>query len=333
MDESPYCRVVHVQDSATAATFATTAWGAAFRSTITDPINVQPVEEAHAEQQTDNTLGKGTLGLNSKTFTIHVFPGSAEYSHKRAVSQSPLHGPWPKKGAYETFISAALRRSVPGGHLAPGFRDWDTGNQLSEDPAGFEAEGAESLLGRSTKRRAFFYQERRRKIEADVPDVMRSLAAVAEAVPPAPPRRTASVSRMAHKQAHPSQELFCQLISSEVEERAAATKTRVSGISPEESRGGLEPSTLDQGHNVFNGSDHQDSLGAEQHEILAESCSVESSDTNLDTTGSQKRDRIDEPAPEDSKSKIGSSGKGARRVAINNERISPSAFHKLFNGS
>ncbi|KAH6655441.1 hypothetical protein BKA67DRAFT_534366 [Truncatella angustata] len=180
VDESPYKRILHVQDSATAATFATTAWGAAFRTTIADPVNVQPLEEWQGESKTDKPVGGAGLGLNSKIFTIHVFPGNAAYSHKQAISQNPLYGPWPARSGYETFVSAALRRTVPGSHMAAGLRDWDTGNQLSEDLSNSAEEGAETLLGMSTRHKKTFYEERRRKAETRIPDVMTSLAAVAE---------------------------------------------------------------------------------------------------------------------------------------------------------
>ncbi|KAK9426173.1 hypothetical protein SUNI508_12534 [Seiridium unicorne] len=188
--DSPYKRIVHAQDSAAAATFATAAWGAAFRTTITDPVNVQPLnEESQGEsKQAGNTIGRGRLGLRSKIFTLHVFPANAAYSHKRTIGLNPLHGPWPDNEGYDTFVSTALRRSLPPGHMSPGLRDWETGNQLSQDAAGFEAESAESLLG-VTKQRAFFHRERRRRVEAELPDVMRSLAAVAESSTTPSPRR------------------------------------------------------------------------------------------------------------------------------------------------
>lgn len=126
-----------------------------------------------------NTIERGDLGLQSKIFTIHVFPGNAAYNHKRAIGTNPLHGPWPGNDGYGTYISSALRKSLPSGYMSTGLRDWETGRQLSEERAGFENEGAESLLGQA-RRRAFFLKERRRKSETEVPDVMRSLATVAE---------------------------------------------------------------------------------------------------------------------------------------------------------
>ncbi|KAF3008145.1 hypothetical protein E8E14_002057 [Neopestalotiopsis sp. 37M] len=205
--DSPYERIVHLQEAAHASLFSTAAWGASFRTTITDPVNVQPAEDWRREgsnpgwllkknretqmderertSQSEKITGMGdttaatSMGLSSKTFTIRVFPANASFSHKRAVELNPLHGPWPRNDGYDTFVSLALKKSVPGSRMSPGLRDWDTGRQLSPDPLGYEDEGAESLLG-GRSRRSYFIEKRRRKAETEVPDVMQSLAAVAK---------------------------------------------------------------------------------------------------------------------------------------------------------
>lgn len=183
MSESPYQRIVHLQDSAKASLFSTAAWGGSFRPTITDPVNVQPLEEWRegiGSTGTSNNLEhSSSLGLISKTFTIHVFPANPSFSHKRAVESNPLHGPWPRNDGYDTYVSMALKKAVPGGRMSPGLRDWDTGKQISQGSLGREDEGAESLLG-SKSRRSYFIEKRRRKAETELPDVMKSLAAVAK---------------------------------------------------------------------------------------------------------------------------------------------------------
>lgn len=192
MSESPYQRIVHLQDSAKASLFSTAAWGASFRPTITDPVNVQPVEEwreGSGSTGTSNNLEhSSSLGLISKTFTIHVFPANPSFSHKRAVESNPLHGPWPRNDGYDTYVSMALKKAVPGGRMSPGLRDWDTGKQISQGSLGREDEGAESLLG-SKSRRSYFIEKRRRKAETELPDVMKSLAAVAKSSTATLPRR------------------------------------------------------------------------------------------------------------------------------------------------
>ncbi|KAI4600682.1 hypothetical protein KJ359_012844 [Pestalotiopsis sp. 9143b] len=192
VSESPYQRIVHLQDSAKASLFSTAAWGASFRPTITDPVNVQPAEEwreGSGPAGSSNSVEHSSLGLTSKTFTIHVFPANPSFSHKRAVELNPLHGPWPRHDGYDTYVSMALKKAVPGGRMSPGLRDWDTGKQISQGSLGREDEGAESLLG-SKLRRSYFIEKRRRKAETELPDVMKSLAAVAKASTATLPKQT-----------------------------------------------------------------------------------------------------------------------------------------------
>ncbi|KAI0134432.1 hypothetical protein BJ170DRAFT_591410 [Xylariales sp. AK1849] len=180
VNDSPFKRIVHLQDSTAATTFSTTAWGAAFRKTITDPINIQTYGDYTKKER--HKPERASLGLNSKIFTIHVFPANPTYNHKRAVGRSPLHGPWPPNAGRETFISAALKKTIPASALAPALRKWEAGHQSTGDFMGFEAEGAPSLLGGTTPGQSFI-QERHveRKNDEVIPDVMKSLAAVADA--------------------------------------------------------------------------------------------------------------------------------------------------------
>lgn len=105
--------------------------------------------------------------------------------------KNPLHGQWPgdSSGKTETFISAALRRVVPSGAMAPALRDWETGGQLAHhDVDGFAdnhgAEGAASLLlgkKRLSSRESFLLERiRRRGAERETPRIMRGLVAFAE---------------------------------------------------------------------------------------------------------------------------------------------------------
>ncbi|KAI1861450.1 hypothetical protein JX265_004462 [Neoarthrinium moseri] len=184
--DSPFKRIVYTQDRAAAATFATTAWGSTFRSSLTEPINIRPFTPVLAENHEKAKTGS-ELGLKSKIFTVHVFPANASYDHHRAVKLNPLHGPWPDNGVRQTYISAAMRLAVTPGPMTGALRDWETGHQSSDNPAGIEDEGAEALLG-SSKRGSYFIKERLRKRQlGKVPDVMQSLAAVARAAPPSPP--------------------------------------------------------------------------------------------------------------------------------------------------
>jgi hypothetical protein len=173
-----------VQDSTAAATFSTTAWGAAFRRTITDPINIQPLGRAHEAAETQDAMQKrGELGLTSKIFTIHVFPGNVEYNHRRAIGLKMTHGSWPNNHDQETFMSISLKKTIPPGALAPGLRDWETGNQLSGDSTGLEGEGAEGLLHNRHADAHKLRRLQRKEARESIPEVMTSLLAVAAAAP------------------------------------------------------------------------------------------------------------------------------------------------------
>ncbi|KAF7532323.1 hypothetical protein G7054_g8063 [Neopestalotiopsis clavispora] len=186
--DSPYERIVHLQEAAHASLFSTAAWGASFRTTITDPVNVQPAEQWRREGSNPGWLLKKNrdtqMDERENTSQSEKITGMGDTTAATSIgltrrrAESP---PWamPRNDGYDTFVSLALKKSVPGSRMSPGLRDWDTGRQLSQDPLGYEDEGAESLL-RGKSRRSYFIEKRRRKAETEVPDVMRSLAAVAK---------------------------------------------------------------------------------------------------------------------------------------------------------
>lgn len=180
INESPFVRTLIVQDSTAIEESKKTTWGSMYGSprTITTPINLLPKLEP-----TPTTDASNELGLSHTTFTIRCFSPNREYNHLQAVKSGPLHGPWPDNGGRETFISAALRRTVPSGPMAPAFRDWVTGHQLSRDPTDpidEAGEGALSIiLGRS---RTQIYKRERTKArlrDQQIPVIMKSLAAFA----------------------------------------------------------------------------------------------------------------------------------------------------------
>ncbi|KAI0406008.1 hypothetical protein F4802DRAFT_129540 [Xylaria palmicola] len=150
---------------------------------IATPANTFPADTAAAGPTPVST----DLGLAPKTFTLHIFPANAHHDHREEVRKNPLHGQWPGDGTTDTFISAALKRVIPSGALAPALRDWETGNQLTQEPGGFAdngAEGAASLLlgkKRHSSREAFVLERiRRRAAEQEIPKVMSSLVQFAE---------------------------------------------------------------------------------------------------------------------------------------------------------
>ncbi|KAI1370759.1 hypothetical protein F4677DRAFT_451048 [Hypoxylon crocopeplum] len=183
VNDSPVTRVIIAQDPNAATVPNSTSWGAEYdiRGSITTPIYPLPLSKA-----TKATPAFTELGLSHKTFTLHMFAANKTYNHKDAVSRNPLHGPWPSNSR-ETFVSAALRRSIPSGAMAPALRDWHTANQLSRDSASFADEGAEGaatvLLGkkRLSPQEIFLMERiRARRNAKGIPAVMKSLAAFAD---------------------------------------------------------------------------------------------------------------------------------------------------------
>ncbi|KAI0528245.1 hypothetical protein F5B22DRAFT_28041 [Xylaria bambusicola] len=127
------------------------------------------------------------LGLSHKTFTLHIFPVNAGYDHREEVRKNPLYGPWPGSGTTETFVSAALRRVIPSGVMAPALYDWETGNPLAHESDSFAENGrggaAFTLLGkkRHSAREAFVLERiRRREAKQATPTVMGSLVQFTE---------------------------------------------------------------------------------------------------------------------------------------------------------
>lgn len=180
INESPFERTLIVEDSTATEELKKTKWGSMYSSprTITTPVNLLP-----KLRPTPITNAENELGLSHTSFTIHCFPPNRNYNHIETVMGSPLHGPWPDNGGRETFISAALRRTVPSGLMAPAFRDWVTGHQLWRDttnPNDEVGEGALStILGRSRAQINNRERTRARLKEKEAPEVMKSLATFA----------------------------------------------------------------------------------------------------------------------------------------------------------
>ncbi|KAI0012712.1 hypothetical protein F4779DRAFT_18852 [Xylariaceae sp. FL0662B] len=183
IENSPITRTIVSQRPNKTDAPSGASWGAQFdlRGPITQPVNPFPPSEA-----TKATAASADLGLSHKTFTLHIFPANKNYNHKTLVSKSPLHGPWPS-GGLKSFASAALRRSIPSGAMAPGLIDWDTGSQPSDDPinvAGNHAEGATSILLRRRRLTEsdvrLLERARARENDSNLPEVMRSLSDFAD---------------------------------------------------------------------------------------------------------------------------------------------------------
>ncbi|KAJ3578844.1 hypothetical protein NPX13_g1719 [Xylaria arbuscula] len=179
IESSPLKRTIISQDSSDESALS-------LDDDVSGPIatRINPIPTNSAIQPTPASLD---LGLSHKTFTLHIFPTNADYNHREEVAKNPLHGPWPGNGTTETFVSAALRRVVPSGAMAPALRDWETGNPLAHDSDSFAdnaLEGAASkLLGkkRHSTGEAFFLERiRRRRTNQKTPAVMSSLVAFAE---------------------------------------------------------------------------------------------------------------------------------------------------------
>ncbi|RYO88020.1 hypothetical protein DL764_008779 [Monosporascus ibericus] len=182
INDSPFERTFITEGLSTAAAKEST-WSSVYdlRGTITAPVNPLP-----KLQGTPTTAPSNEFGLSHRTFTIRCFPPNKTYNHLQVVRSNPLHGPWPENAGRETFISAALRRSIPAGPLAPALRDWETGNQLSRDYVSSPDEGMEGalsiLLGQSRLQGNQVYARERRRArlkEKEIPEVMRSLGAFA----------------------------------------------------------------------------------------------------------------------------------------------------------
>ncbi|KAI1418450.1 hypothetical protein F5Y13DRAFT_1423 [Hypoxylon sp. FL1857] len=185
VNDSPITRVICEQDPYAANAPNGASWGAEYdmRGSITTPIN--PLAPS---KTTKTTPALSDLGISHKTFTLHMFAANKTYNHKETINKNPLHGRWPSNGRnMETFVSAALRRSVPSGAMAPALRDWHTANQLSRDSTSFADEGAEgaaaALLGkkRLSSREVFLMERiRARRNAKGTPAIMKSLAAFAD---------------------------------------------------------------------------------------------------------------------------------------------------------
>ncbi|KAI1344914.1 hypothetical protein F5Y15DRAFT_11350 [Xylariaceae sp. FL0016] len=183
VNDSPFSRTIIAPDPDAVPLPKTRAWGAEFdlSGTIAAPVHPMPTNKT-----VKSTPASADLGLAHKTFVLHVFPSNSAYVHTKEVKKSPLHGRWPDNKGIETFISSALYKTIPSGHMRPALQDWETGNQLSSDSTNFSGEAREgaafSLLGkkRISARETFLMERlRRRRDESEVPEVMKSLSGFA----------------------------------------------------------------------------------------------------------------------------------------------------------
>ncbi|KAI0964772.1 hypothetical protein F4678DRAFT_385231 [Xylaria arbuscula] len=184
LDSSPLERTIVFQDAASDEALSRSSWN--LDDDVSGPI-VTPVNPLPTHSTVKPTPASVDLGLSHRTFTLHIFPANAHYDHREEVRKNPLHGQWPGNGKAETFMSAALKRIMPSGAMAPALRDWETGNQLARDSDSFADAGPEGaasmLLGskRRSAREAFLLERiRRRGAEQEIPTVMRSLVQFAE---------------------------------------------------------------------------------------------------------------------------------------------------------
>jgi hypothetical protein len=185
LDNSPLERIVISQDLGNNEVSGQSACDSEIdvSGPIAPPVNPLPADSMTVKP----TPASANLGLSHRTFTLHIFPVNAAYNHSEEIRKNPLHGKWPGDGKTETFRSAALKRVIPSSAMAPGLRDWETGNQLARESDSFADNGREGaasmLLGRKrlSAREAFFMERvRRREAEQATPKVMSSLMQFAE---------------------------------------------------------------------------------------------------------------------------------------------------------
>ncbi|KXJ90876.1 hypothetical protein Micbo1qcDRAFT_195735 [Microdochium bolleyi] len=190
--ESPFQRTLMTQGHDDSDKPSRVTWGALYNvhSTITTPVNPIPAENTGGPPPSSS---EGTH-ISQKTFTIHCFPTNKDFDHNEWVKQDPLNGPWPDSGGVETYTSASLRQTIPSGHMAPGFRDWETGRQMSRDSSSFADEDAHgaaaTILGKPTTGHGMGYileRLRVKKNQDEIPEIMKGLAAYAKKVQGAEP--------------------------------------------------------------------------------------------------------------------------------------------------
>ncbi|KAI1308576.1 hypothetical protein F5Y03DRAFT_393421 [Xylaria venustula] len=184
LDSSPLERTIVSQEGASGEALDRSPWN--LSDDVSGPI-VTPVNPLPTDSTVKPTPVSVDLGLSHRTFTLHIFPANAHYDHREEVRKNPLHGQWPGNRKIDTFVSAALKRIIPSGAMAPALRDWETGNQLARDSDSFAnagPEGAASMLMGSKRRsatEAFLLERiRQRGAEQETPTVMSSLVQFVE---------------------------------------------------------------------------------------------------------------------------------------------------------
>ncbi|KAI2623743.1 hypothetical protein GGS21DRAFT_330916 [Xylaria nigripes] len=180
---SPLQETIVSQDPAIPGDLAGAAWNSNFmvEGTITNPVRLLSADAA------EPTPAYNNLGLSSKTFTLHIFPTNTDYDHIEENRKSPINGQWPGADRGDTFVSAALRRVIPSGAMAPALRDWETSNQLAHDADAFADNGREGAAAtllqkkRLTSQYIFIMERMRRRLtQGQTPEVMESLVQFAE---------------------------------------------------------------------------------------------------------------------------------------------------------
>ncbi|KAI1817429.1 hypothetical protein GGS20DRAFT_36968 [Poronia punctata] len=182
LENSPLERTVYTEKAGGDGPYSSTVWSELhLNGLIAPPVDLHPAGSSTPTSALQN------LQLEHRNFTLHIFPTNQSYNHNAEVRKNPLHDRWPNDGRTDTYVSAALKRIVPAGAMAPGLRDWETGNRLSPDSDGHAENAREgaahTLLGKQrwSAREAFFLERiRRRGAAQDTPKIMKSLIQFAE---------------------------------------------------------------------------------------------------------------------------------------------------------
>ncbi|KAI5923913.1 hypothetical protein F4810DRAFT_710006 [Camillea tinctor] len=186
IQDAPLVRTLMTQEEDTPIQPTDKSWGAEFdiQGSFTTPV--KPFAVRQQTEGAPDTPVTRELGLSQKTFSLHIFPANESYNHREAIRRDPLHGRWPGDGNSETFMSAALYRSLPANAMAPALRDWETGNQMLRERTSFAFEASEgaaaTLLGkkRHTPVEHFLFERiRKRWDQQETPEVMKSLVGYA----------------------------------------------------------------------------------------------------------------------------------------------------------
>ncbi|GAO16343.1 hypothetical protein UVI_02049960 [Ustilaginoidea virens] len=97
------------------------------------PSVTTPPAESAATERAFSSPDESAPPQGQKQFKLHIYP-APDYSHKFAMSNSPLQESWP--GAYlkdKSFMAAALKQSLPRNMPSKGLAHWlvNMGNNYS----------------------------------------------------------------------------------------------------------------------------------------------------------------------------------------------------------